>query len=328
MSTKIEWTHRPGTKGEVWNPVTGCTKVSEGCRHCYAERVTAQFWPDRRFTDVQCHEDRLDMPLRWTKPRTVFVNSMSDLFHESVPDEFIDRVFAVMALCQQHTFIVLTKRPERMEAYLLALDAEDGAEHPIIPARVVDAGDRVMSRGDIRQTSWDFPSWPLTNVWLGVSVENQATADARIPILLQTPAAVRVVSCEPLLGPIDATKNLALWRCTECGDAQDLDSRWRWNGACWEHHHGYPVGHVEARAFPLINWLIIGGESGQQARVCDVAWIRSLIRQAKDAAVPCFVKQDSGPRPGMQGRIPDDLWIKEWPEDLRAREWPKVSHGV
>ncbi len=183
----IAWTD------ETWNPVTGCTRVSEGCRNCYAERVFPRAYANqnvpaarsnsvientgirpRRFTDVVCHPDRLEQPLHWRKPRRVFVNSMSDLFHESVPDEFIDQVFKVMAHAPKHTFQILTKRPERMRRIV-----------PVIRNHYPDR---------------------LDHVWLGVAVEDQATAVERIPLLLQTPAAVRFVSIEPMLGPVDLSK--------------------------------------------------------------------------------------------------------------------------
>lgn len=175
-ATKIQWTD------ETWNPVTGCTKVSQGCKHCYAERVFPRAYAKtgRCFTDVRTHPERLDQPLRWKKPRRVFVNSMSDLFHEDVPDEFIDKVWEIMANAPDHTFQILTKRPARMLAWTGG----------------VDAGKWPM---------WLLP-WPLPNVWLGVSVEDQATADERIPPLLRTAAAVRFISLEPCLGPVDLSK--------------------------------------------------------------------------------------------------------------------------
>ncbi len=194
--TGIAWTNA------TWNPVTGCTKVSQGCKHCYAEREWARLSANPKatayfglaFTDVACHEDRLDQPLRWEKPRLIFVNSMSDLFHEAVPDDFIDKVFAVMALAEQHVFQVLTKRPERMWRWF---DPEhDNREHAVGQAMREIAASRGSNDAGL-------PEWPLPNVWLGVSIEDQATADARIPLLLQTPAAVRWVSAEPLLGPIE-----------------------------------------------------------------------------------------------------------------------------
>jgi len=223
--TKIEWTDR------TWNAVTGCTKVSAGCKHCYAEvmakRTFRVLYPpveciagpmtrehaaglpalrQRRFTDVQCHPDRLDAPLRWRKPSMVFVNSMSDLFHEDVPDAFIDQVFAVMHLARLagHVFQVLTKRPERMRAYL-----SDRTRHITIDGALLRVcNDSGLSAPCLTQPTvpGGVEGWPLPHVWLGVSVEDQATADARIPLLLQTPAAVRFVSCEPLLGPIDLSR--------------------------------------------------------------------------------------------------------------------------
>ena len=199
--TKIEWTQ------ETWNPVRGCSRVSRGCERCYAERQAARGLPGLkspttgepfarmtpsgpRWTGhVELIESMLDIPLRRKKPTTYFVNSMSDLFHEALPDEAIDRVFAVMALCPQHTFQVLTKRAKRMRDYISTL--HDCAND----SRQVRVGMRY--------------SWPLPNVWMGVSCENQKTADERIPLLLQTPAAVRFVSAEPLLSAIDFAKWLS-----------------------------------------------------------------------------------------------------------------------
>jgi protein gp37 len=156
----IEWTDA------TWNPVTGCTKVSPGCDHCYAERVTERWQGKGSFNRVVLHEDRLSKPLKWRKPRRVFVNSMSDLFHDDVPDAYIAEVFSVMARAPQHTFQVLTKRHGRMRS--------------------------LLNRGSFRDNlaTWCRP-WPLPNVWLGVSVEDQKWADVRVPALLDTPAAVR-----------------------------------------------------------------------------------------------------------------------------------------
>lgn len=271
--TKIEWTSDPVTKapGATWNPVKGCTRVSEGCRNCYAERMAARFskacgYPANgnipepfhgfatmtstgpRWTGkVALDEKKLDLPLRWKKPRRIFVNSMSDLFHEGLPDKTIDQVFAVMALCPQHTFMVLTKRAQRMEHWFSRVTTE----------RMINA-------------IWATPSarsylggWPLPNVWLGVSVENQATADERIPLLLRIPAAVRFVSVEPMLGPVDL-------------------------------HQFVLQRNVEHRARPFTNsldWVICGGESGPGARPMSAAWPRALRDQCVGAKVPFFLKQ-------------------------------------
>ena len=194
--TKIEWTDT------TWNPVTGCTKVSAGCDHCYAERITERFHGRGAFATVSLHHDRLGTPFRWRKPRRVFVNSMSDLFHADVPDEFIARVWAVMATAYRHTFQVLTKRHARMHSLLSS-------------PRFVDMFDREFCAIPDWASRWPDLDYapaghvshlldgPLSNVWLGVSVENQQWADIRIPALLDTPAAVRFLSCEPLLGPLD-----------------------------------------------------------------------------------------------------------------------------
>jgi protein gp37 len=217
--TGIEWTDR------TWNPVTGCTKVSPGCAHCYAEGVADRFWATqyvnpwpmaassrpRQFTDVYCHEDRLLEPLSWRKPARVFVNSMSDLFHEDVPDAFIDKVFAVMALAPRHTFQILTKRPERMLRYCTSIGFDDGEFEPDLDgeamrdAMIEGAAQSIYARLHPREdpSHWLAVHQPLTNVWLGVSVENQHFADERIPLLIKTPAAVRFVSYEPALGPVD-----------------------------------------------------------------------------------------------------------------------------
>jgi protein gp37 len=252
--TKIEWTD------ETWNPVTGCTKVSQGCRACYAERLAPKVFAGQRvpdmggddpyasrprvFTDVRCHPERLDAPLHWKKPRRIFVNSMSDLFHEDVPDEFIDKIFAVMARCPQHTFQVLTKRPKRMLEYL---------GWPFRPASILQID---------HEAPPDLATgrWPLPNVWLGVSVEDQETADERIPLLLQTPAAVRFISAEPLLGPID------------------LDG-WLPGLFEWKHERA------------MLGWVIAGGESGPKARPSHPDWFRSLRDQCAAAGVPYFFKQ-------------------------------------
>jgi protein gp37 len=174
---------------------------------------------------VQCHEDRLDQPLRWKKPRKVFVNSMSDLFHEDVPDAFIDRVFAVMALAPQHTFQILTKRAERMRDYVRSRTAHDGTSLGDVAVIARVNGLRGARR---RQPQWvsanELMPWPLPHVWLGVSVENQHFADERIPLLLQTPAAVRFISAEPLLGPINLRRS-ASPLCPQCrGSGEVVDS--------------------------------------------------------------------------------------------------------
>ncbi|HWR66089.1 MAG TPA: phage Gp37/Gp68 family protein [Bellilinea sp.] len=245
--TTIEWAD------EVWNPVTGCTKVSQGCKNCYAERVAERFWGERKFTDVRMHPERLEDPLHWKKPRRVFVNSMSDLFHPDVPFDFIDRVFAVMALCPQHTFLVLTKRPERMVAWFRDISSTTRSTW------VWSEMGRLLNANKVR-----YPEWPLPNVWMGVSVEDQKAADERIPLLLQTPAAVRFISAEPLLGPVDLRRGI---------------------------YSTSPDGESRGTSVEGLNWVICGGESGSNARPMHPDWVRGLRDQCQAAGVPFFFKQ-------------------------------------
>jgi protein gp37 len=324
----IQWTDA------TWNPVTGCSKVSPGCAHCYAETMAVRMWGKqypvrytderpRRFDEVWTHQDRLDQPLRWKKPRRIFVNSMSDLFHEDVPDAFIDRVFAVMALAPQHTFQILTKRAERMRAYLSNHEVGLrwlGAIYRHHSGPVVD---------DMAYQESDAVCWTrdgLDNVWLGVSVENQHFADERIPLLLQTPAAVRFISAEPLLGPLFGLDQLG----------GGMDSRPYWTAHC-------PVDPSGFAHIPGLDWVIVGGESGAGARPCDLAWVRSIVQQCQAAGVAAFVKQlGSDPRseeptswpngrvtpyphlhPHLRDRKGGDP--SEWPEDLRVREFPQST---
>ena len=305
--TKIEWTRGDdGELGYTWNPVRGCSRVSEGCRHCYAEAVAARFSgpglpyeglaADGKWTGkVKLIEKHLADPLRWTKPRRIFVNSMSDLFHEGISDEDIARIFVVMQKAKQHTFQVLTKRPKRMLEW---------------------CGKIIRQRGD--------SEWFLPNVWLGVSVEDQKTADERIPLLLQTPAAVRFVSAEPLLGPMELKEFI--------------------NDGWLGHESGGPQGWIND---PLLDWVIVGGESGPKARPMLLEWARKIVADCTAAGVAVFVKQ-LGAAPVDERKdvkcysqrktgtgehfvyIDTHLLLKdrkggdmaEWPMDLRVRDFP------
>ena len=287
--SNIAWTNAS------WNPIRGCERVSEGCRNCYAEVFAARHSYDggwghelaeyvkrpggkmeARWTGkIETSARHLENPLRWRDPRMIFVNSMSDLFHDRVPMDFLDKCFAVMAMSSRHTFQILTKRPRRMLDYLTRKDITDRighAEHEMAgtgkrTAILVDSYCGPAHRG---------AAWPLPNVWLGVSAEDQDTFDARVEILSQVLAAVRFVSCEPLLGEIDT------------GNALDPDG---------------------------LNWVICGGESGPNRREMDMDHARDLIRQCQLSDIPIFVKQDSGPRPGMQGRFTDAEWaLKQYPK--------------
>ena len=330
--TSIAWTDT------TWNPVRGCSRVSEGCRNCYAERQAARFSDHGQYAHgfvertpsgprwtgkVELVPEKLDEPLGWLKPRRVFVNSMSDLFHEALPFEAIDMVFAVMALAWWHTFQVLTKRPERMREYMADRGADERTARASLSFRPMEtlAGvDRSLGT-----CGWD--PWPRPNVWLGVSVEDQATADERIPLLMETPAAVRFLSCEPLLGPVDVSG--FMWPVHDRWPSQyRTASEARADGAVVTRHR---QGAVLAGT-PFVKWVIAGGESGPKARPCDVAWILSLVEQCREAGVPAFVKQ-LGARPEAMhanGVNMTTLRLKdakgadpsEWPEDLRVQEFP------
>ncbi|HAR33380.1 MAG TPA: phage Gp37/Gp68 family protein [Desulfobacter sp.] len=236
--TKIEWAD------VVWNPVTGCSKISPGCANCYAERFAQRLagrcgYPEDNPFRVTIHPERLNEPSKWHKPQRIFVCSMGDLFHPDVPVDFIRKVLLAMRNFEQHIFLLLTKRPERMrEAINQALKITDYC-------------------------------WPLGNVWVGVSAENQQAADKRIPLLLQIPAAVRFVSCEPLLSAID----LSHWLTCACDEY--------WPGQ----------GHTPDCPTQNLHWCIVGGETGPGARPVHPDWVRSLRDQAVAAGVSFWFKQ-------------------------------------
>ena len=280
--TKIEWTDR------TWNPVTGCTKVSPGCDNCYAETIAHRFAGQPAFPDgfaVTMRPTKLDEPLHWGRPSRVFVNSMSDLFHDAVPRSFLLDVFAVMALAPKHTFQILTKRHGRMRSTLsdprfwveVGHQARRLGYSHALPEQFLADGQNV----------YDVNAWTtrrsLPNVWLGVSVEDQQRADLRIPALLDTPAVVRFLSCEPLLGPVDLLQAVVPMG-SERGHG--LTASYVHVGGCCEKFHG-------------IDWVIVGGESGRAARPMHPAWARRLRDQCTSAGVPFFFKQwgEWGPAP-------------------------------
>lgn len=301
MATKISWT------SETWNPVTGCSKVSPGCANCYAETLSLRFgwskkpWlPENAAENVVLHPDRLGLPLRWRKPRRIFVNSMSDLFHERIPDEFISFVFAVMSMAPQHSFQILTKRPERMRDYLVEMATNPDA---YVWAWAHEASNAFL---DGAPAPPPVEVWPLPNVWLGVSVENQHWADQRIPLLLETPAAVRFVSAEPLLDAVDLTR--ALTRdCEDCdGTGEESAER---DGMIEEVDCSSCHGQ---RRFRGLDWVIVGGESGPHHRSIDRDWVQSLRDQCRAAGVAYWGKQDAGSRPGIA--LPGELGDQEFPD--------------
>ena len=365
--SSIEWTDR------TWNPVRGCSVVSPGCVNCYAmkfahrfsgagkpyEGLTKQTKAGPQWTGVVRYvHDEVAAPLRWRKPARVFVNSMSDLFHEGVSDAQLVELFAVMANCPEHTFQVLTKRPERMRTFLarlrwrVGLAAVDVYGTPTIFARLPyvdcyeDFWERLRPGGG--RPAKELEGFVVPNVWLGVSVENQATADERIPLLLDTPAAIRFVSYEPALGPVNFTELPSRY---DDGDGQGLCNRpllrldaLRGGHRCGPATFGPDTAHLD--------WVIVGGESGPGARPFDIAWARSAVRQCRAAGVPVFVKQlgavpmqddASWRRDGRavawlnhrnHRKVPADFVPlllnnrkggdpSEWPEDLRVREFPR-----
>lgn len=312
--SSIEWTEA------TWNPTRGCSLVSAGCTNCYAMRQAHRFKGKygayaglTRMTtngpvwtgEIRLEEEMLDKPLKWKKPRRIFVNSMSDLFHESLPFESIAAVFGVMAAAPQHTFQVLTKRAERMHNFFEWAARKD----PIgggINVAVVDMfgvpqlneyltrNDRVSEmegEGEYDYLITDPPEWPLRNVWLVVSVEDQPTANERIPWLLKTPAAVRGVSYEPALGPVDFEATPAgdiFSPCEGCGDTGN-------DGM------GAVDGCELCDGLGRLNWIVVGGESGPSARPMHPDWARSVRDQCNAAGVKFFFKQWGAWKPWEPG---------------------------
>ncbi|WP_279480297.1 phage Gp37/Gp68 family protein [Aureimonas sp. SK2] len=303
-NTKIEWTDA------TWNPITGCSVVSPGCTNCYAMLLAGtrlSNHPSRigltRDTkggpvwtgEVRFNEGWLDQPLRWRRPRMIFVCAHGDLFAEGVPDEWIDRVFAVMALAPQHVFQVLTKRADRMRAYLSGNRFGDGHATERIGYAAMQLVDEATGGDETKSPPWPYdPSrissllhgptpdspivlyrrreiWPLPNVWLGVSAEDQRRADERVPQLLATPTAIRWVSAEPLLGPID-------FRDIKPADRYEVDALTGYD---------FDQGGVRNR----LDWIVAGGESGHGARPMHPSWVRSIRDQCAKTGVAFLFKQ-------------------------------------
>lgn len=326
--TKIQWSDA------TWNPLaafdraTGkrgwfCTRVSDGCKNCYAailnQRLgTGHDYQLRYLEQIEFRLVNLDQPSRWKRPRRIFVNSMTDLFHEAVPSEMIVEVFVAMAMMVgRHVFQVLTKRAGRMADLLgdpdFRLEVETGI------AQRLDGIHRGIK-------------WPLPNVWLGTSVENQEAADDRIPHLLRTPAAVRFLSCEPLIGSVDLTR-VSLGECDAVFHDYPHINRARFTINA--------VRGVESFRWPAVDWVIAGGESGPGARPCNVEWIRSIVAQCRNFEVPVFVKQLGARAVAFSGTMQADIdWTQlvctdrkggipeEWPEDLRVREFPAAIRSA
>lgn len=287
--TKIDWAT------DAWNPVTGCTPAGAGCANCYAKGIAKRFWGDRKFSDVQCHHNRLNQPLLWKKPRKIFVSSMGDLFHKDVTFSFVDLVMSVIWRAKQHQFIVLTKRPERMREYFAGL--VDGT-----------ARERLFAH---RHYVEDLHGWclgyrksiPIQNLILGVSCSNQAEVDRAVPLLLDTPAACRCVSLEPLLGPVDVSTFLPSdekllcgnFNCNWTGDISEVEI-----GDGGEEDRRCPMCNEEVCYWvfepknerpPMLDWVIVGGESGRNARPMYSTWAKTVRDQCKAAGTAFFFKQ-------------------------------------
>jgi protein gp37 len=326
MSSKsaISWTDA------TWNPVVGCTPISEGCRNCYAARMATR-WAGKpgKYRDVvrdgkwtgmvRCVPEALGEALKWKKPRRVFVCSMSDLFHPAVPFEFLDEVFAAMALAEQHKFLVLTKRPDRMAQYLDRFDVG-------WPVPMMDAN------GGVHSTTYSFP---LVNVALAISAEDQKTLNERVPHLLRCPAAKRFLSLEPLLEEINL--NLCAAEDAIVSDQEDPISGKDADGKV-EHS---PVGYVQCmsgRHWELVstwhncgvNLIIVGGETGPRARPMHPDWVRSIRDQCVAAGVPFHFKAwgewapwDDGQRQctGNAKHMTERIGVKAAGRLLDGREW-------
>jgi protein gp37 len=300
MGTKtgIAWTDA------TWNPVTGCQKISAGCRDCYAKRLHNQrhkallagkSMPSQYatpFETVICHEDRLSTPLRWQKGRKIFLNSMSDVFHKDIPYDFKVKMFAVMGLASHHRFQLLTKRAEGMyETMTRGTFAEDVLNQMNLWLDDKNFFGRLRKRSYLSlPVRFDSSNWPLKNVWLGVSAETQEAANERVPFLLRTPAVVRWLSVEPMLEAINIYDHLK---------------------------------PVEA-SLPSIDWIVVGGESGKTARTMSLEWVRSLKRQCENVDIAFFMKQlsqhDYPKTYSDYNSFAQDLQVREFSNDYKIHK--------
>jgi protein gp37 len=284
MTNPIGWCTK------TWNPMTGCGSISEGCLHCYARTMAERFNTGSskgiRF-EPTFHPNRLDIPLHWRKPQRIFVSSMSDLFHKAFTDKQILDVTALCSDAPRHTYIILTKRPERMRDFM-----------------------RRYSSG---------PNGPPDNLWLGVTVENQARADERIPVLLDTPAAVRFVCCEPLLGPVDLANLSRVEQFpTDYGDGRGPQP-WVYNDDALA---GFRATKQGGSCGTKLDWVIVGGENGPGARPMQPEWLYDIHGQCQAAGVPLWFK-------GWGRYYAKQTWHYGMPDVFRiierTRELPKEA---
>ena len=321
IMTKIQWTD------ETWNPIVGCSRISEGCKNCYAASTAKsprlqQFSQYQKVSNwdgtVEWVESQIYKPIGWKKPKRIFVCSMGDLFHENVPFEWIDRVMAVMCYCKHHIFQVLTKRPDIAHLYFNDYLPDVGPSWKVVGKNIAVNFKRQI---------------PLRNVWLGTSVENQKVAGDRILPLMETSAAIRFLSCEPLLENLDLSQWLpeALGKgiCDACGETGQLYAVDK-----------SPVAGLAicTQCCPRPDWILVGGESGTKARPCHQDWIRSIIQQCQIAKVSVFVKQLGShslvSQPYIQGVAQSHYRISlknrkggdfdEFPDDLKVRQFPQI----
>ncbi len=342
-----------------------CEHASDGCINCYAEQINKGFFqlgtkqaytrPARDKVEIFLDEETLLQPLRWRKPRFIFPCSMTDWMGAWVPDEWIDKMLAVAALCPQHTFLFLTKRAERLSVYF---GGDQEARQDAIGEQAYHLTGTLLSGAEDCSDDFTYLHWPLPNVWLGVSCEDQKTADERIPLLLQTPAAIRWISAEPLLESVSFRQ----WIWPTRSDEFDKSNCWFMSPDGWHHRINERPGGIVS-----ISWVVVGGESGPHARPFDLQWARGIIYQCAAAGVACFVKQlgaqpfdgylsavevvgggKGRPRPADQplteavaleamgsfGPINRPVHLRdkkggdilEWPADLRVRQFPEVAN--
>lgn len=373
-TTSIEWTASPsGVPGKTWNPTRGCSLASPGCENCYAMNFAHRFsGPGKPFEgltqlrkkgkgpvwtgEVRTIPDSLTEPLHWKTPSRIFVGSMSDIFHEDVSDAYLMRIWSIMAKASWHTFLVLTKRPERMAAWLKRWSDVEPAEQDHVMARGPEAvrkahtSGRALMFAEVLDGMGEPPpgaAWPtydwaegirwypnvLSNVWLGTSIENQTYADKRVPALLQCDAALRFLSIEPLLGAIRLDPSWLLGKFLQC-PAETNDPETDGCRGCPGHEKpGY--GECHAERGPRLGWVIVGGESGGKARSMQLDWATALQKQCAETYTPFFFKQ-AGRRPTVTSadghqlvqlklKSPKGGDLDELPCELRVREFPPPS---